>query len=130
MSHLRTPNSVPGIPARPASSDAVNHARTDPPSPRGFGWAGGHGPAALQDVWGGDVIVAYSEIGTLASSGTPSYGYTYRLRNHPVVREPRWDHDTQSWLYPVFDEVSPVMAGPDAGFLIQNAVSFAPAPEE
>jgi len=85
---------------------------------------------ALQDVWGGDVVVAYSEIGTLASSGTPSYGYTYRLRNHPLVREAHWDHQTQSWLYPVFDEISPVMAGPAAGFLIQNAVSFEAAEEE
>ena len=77
---------------------------------------------AFKDVWGNDVVVSYSEIGSLAQAGTPSYGYTYQLRNHPMVKEPYWEDKTQSWHYPVFDEVKPVMAGPDAGFLIADAV--------
>ncbi|MCV5968910.1 hypothetical protein, partial [Lactococcus petauri] len=30
---------------------------------------------AFTDVWGKDVVVAYTEIGSMASNGLPSYGY-------------------------------------------------------
>jgi hypothetical protein len=80
------------------------------------------GAGVMQDVWGNDAVLAYTELGDLASAGTPSFGYTYRLRNHPVVKEAYFDNDTQSWLYPVFDEVKPVIAGADAGYLIADAV--------
>ena len=43
---------------------------------------------ALQDVWGKFVVVAYTEIGSMADAGLPSYGYTYRLRNYPIVEQP------------------------------------------
>ncbi|WP_460033912.1 major capsid protein [Megalodesulfovibrio paquesii] len=76
---------------------------------------------ALVDLWGGDVVLAYTTIGTLATQGTPSYGYTYRLRNYPVVEQPWYDGTIKSWRYPVTDAVAAVLAGPDAGFLFQNA---------
>ncbi|ACL71497.1 conserved hypothetical protein [Thioalkalivibrio sulfidiphilus HL-EbGr7] len=75
----------------------------------------------LVDVWGGDVIVAYTEVGSLADMGLPSYGYTYRLRNFPIVEQPYQDRNAKSWIYPVTDEVDPVMAAGLAGFLIRNA---------
>lgn len=80
------------------------------------------GASAMADVWGGDAILAYTALGGIADAGRPSYGYTYRLDGAPVVEEPYQDRSIRSWVYPVFDEVSPVIAGADAGFLFRNAV--------
>lgn len=77
---------------------------------------------ALTDVWGTDVIVAYTEMGTLRDMGLPSYGYTYQLEGFPVVESPYQDRNAKSWIYPVTDETQPVLASAVAGFLIQNTV--------
>jgi len=74
----------------------------------------------LADVWGNNAVVAYTELGTLTDGGLPSYGYTYRLRGYPTVEVPYMDRGAKSWIYPVTDELSPVLAGASAGFLIQN----------
>ena len=74
------------------------------------------------DVWGKNVVLAYVETGSLASMGTPSYGYTYQLSGYPVVEVPYEDRSVKSWIYPVTDEMAPVLAGPDAGYLIRTAV--------
>lgn len=73
---------------------------------------------ALADVWGNFVVVAYVELGSVADLGTPSYGYTYRLGGYPIVEVPYQDRNAKSWVYPVTDEVSPVAAAIDAGYLI------------
>ena len=75
------------------------------------------------DVWGKSVVLGYVEVGSLAEMGTPAYGYTYQLMGYPMVEQPYPDRNAKSWIYPVTDEVRPVIAGADAGFLIQNAVS-------
>ena len=75
----------------------------------------------IADLWGGDAVLAYTAIAGLATQGTPSYGYTYRLRNYPVVERPYYDADLRSWKYPTFDAVAPVLAGADAGFLFKDA---------
>ena len=75
---------------------------------------------AFKDVWGNVAILAYTEIGNLASMGTPSYGYTYRLENYPLATSGRFDDDTRSWVYDVVTEDTPVIAGPDAGYLFTN----------
>lgn len=77
----------------------------------------------FSDVWGKDMVLAYTETASLAEMGTPSYGYTYRLDGYPVVEEPYFDRNAKSWIYPVTDEVAPVIAGADAGYLITNAVA-------
>ncbi len=77
----------------------------------------------LVDVWGKQVILAYTEISGLADQGLPSFGYTYRLRGYPIVEKPYQDRNAKSWIYPVTDERQPVIAGADAGFLINNAVA-------
>jgi hypothetical protein len=77
----------------------------------------------FSDVWGKDVVLAYVEIGTLAEQGKPSYGYTYQLGGYPIVEEPYYDRNAKSWFFPVTDEVAPVIAGVDAGYLITNAVA-------
>lgn len=78
---------------------------------------------ALVDVWGKYVVVAYTEMGSLADAGLPSYGYTYRLRNFPMVETPYQDRSAKSWIYPVTDELSPVAASINAGYLISAAVA-------
>lgn len=77
----------------------------------------------IVDVWGKDAVLAYTNISPLASATEPSYGYTYRLADYPIVEEPYADRDTRSWVYPVIDETDPVIAGADAGYLFINAVA-------
>ncbi len=78
---------------------------------------------AMTDVWGKDVIVAYTEIATADDGGLPSYGYTYRLRNYPMVESAFMDRGKNSWMYPVNDERAPVIAAASAGYLLQTVVS-------
>lgn len=78
---------------------------------------------AFADVWGRDVVVAYTEIGSMASNGLPSYGYTYQLNGYPVVEEPYYDRSAKSWIYPVTRSEAPVLASASAGYLITNAVA-------
>jgi hypothetical protein len=75
------------------------------------------------DVWGKFVVVAYTEIGQLAELGVPSFGYTYRLNGYPLVEAPYEDRNAKSWIYPVTDEVSPVIAAALGGYLISGAVA-------
>jgi hypothetical protein len=77
----------------------------------------------LADVWGKFVVVAYTELGSLGDMGAPTYGYTYRLGGYPLVEEPYNDRNAKSWVYPVTDEVAPVMAAAAAGYLISAAVA-------
>lgn len=78
---------------------------------------------AFADVWGKSVVVAYTETGALAEQGLPTYGYTYQLGGYPVVEQPYLERNTKSWIYPVTDEVAPVIAGASAGYLISSAVA-------
>lgn len=78
---------------------------------------------AMVDVWGKNAVLAYTEVGGIADGGLPSYGYTYRLQGAPIVEIPYQDRNAKSWAYPVTDEVSPVIAGATAGYLISPAVA-------
>lgn len=78
---------------------------------------------AMVDVWGKNVVLAFTDISGVADFGLPSYGYTYRLNGAPVVESAYQDRNTKSWVYPVTDEVAPVIAGATAGFLISPAVA-------
>jgi hypothetical protein len=75
------------------------------------------------DIWGRDVVLAYVDLGSVAEKGKPSYGYTYQLEGYVQVEEPYYERNPKSWIYPVTDELAPVMAGADAGYLITNAVA-------
>lgn len=75
------------------------------------------------DVWGKDIVLAYTNIGSVADMGEPSYGYTYQLGGYPIVEVPYYDRGAKSWIFPVTDEVAPVIAGVDAGYLIASAVA-------
>lgn len=78
---------------------------------------------AFTDVWGKDVIVAYTNMASAQSGGLPSYGYTYQLSGYPQVEEPYFDRNVKSWLYPVTRSEAPVLAAASAGFLFTNAVA-------
>jgi len=75
------------------------------------------------DVWGKDVVVAYTELGSVADMGAPSYGYTYTLQGYPLAEEPYYDRNTKSWVYPVTRAEAPVLASASAGYLITSAVA-------
>lgn len=75
------------------------------------------------DVWGKSVVVGYTELAGVSELGVPSFGYTYRLNGYPLVEVPYEDRNAKSWIYPVTDEVSPVIAGNTAGYLISGAVA-------
>lgn len=78
---------------------------------------------AFTDVWGKDVVVAYTNTDTVANMGAPSYGYTYMLEGHPFVEVPYHDRSAKSWIYPVTRCEAPVLAAASAGYLITNAVA-------
>jgi hypothetical protein len=77
----------------------------------------------MADVWGKNVVLAYTDVSGVADFGLPSYGYTYRLNGAPMVELPYQDRNAKSWVYPVTDEVAPVIAGAGAGYLISGAVA-------
>jgi len=77
----------------------------------------------FSDIWGKDVVLAYTETSPLASMGTPSYGYTYNLDGYPVVEQPYYERNSKSWFFPVSRSEAPVIAAATAGYLITNAVA-------
>lgn len=76
----------------------------------------------LTDVWGGDVVLAHTEISSLADQGSPSYGYTYQLEGYSIVEQPYFDRNSKTWYYPVTDAREAQLVGPDAGYLLKGAV--------
>lgn len=75
------------------------------------------------DVWGKDVVVAYTTLGDVSVRGEPTYGYTYNLDGYPLVENPYYDDNSKSWLFPVSRAEAPVIASAAAGYLITNAVA-------
>lgn len=78
---------------------------------------------AFSDVWGKDVVLAYSEMSSLSDMGSPTFGYTYNLGGYPIVEQPYFDRNAKSWFVPVTRAEAPVIAGAGAGYLITNAVA-------
>lgn len=78
---------------------------------------------AMADVWGKTAVLAFTDVSGITDMGAPSYGYTYRLQGAPIVEQPYQDRNAKSWVYPVTDEVAPVIAGATAGYLISPTVA-------
>ncbi len=78
---------------------------------------------AFTDVWGKDVILAYTDLASLNDAGTPTYGYNYQLDGYPLAEEPYYDRNSKSWYFPVTRAEAPVIAAAGAGYLITNAVA-------
>lgn len=77
----------------------------------------------LTDVWGKDVVLAYTEKATLDDMGAPTYGYTYTLEGYPIVEEPYVDRNAKSAVFPVSRSEAPVVAAISAGYMIKDAVA-------
>ena len=77
----------------------------------------------MSDVWGKDVVLAYSELGSVANFGAPTFGYTYNLAGYPMAEEPYMDRNHKSQLFPVTRAEAPVIAGQLGGYLIKAAVA-------
>lgn len=77
----------------------------------------------FSDIWGKVVVLAYTVKGTMKERGKPSYGYTYQLQGYAIVEESYVDRSAKSWVYPVTDEVAPVIASALAGYLISAAIA-------
>lgn len=75
------------------------------------------------DVWGKDVVLAYTDTSGIVDMGTPTYGYTYNLGGYPIVEEGYYDRNAKSWFFPVTRSEAPVIASAVSGYLIQNAVA-------
>lgn len=82
-----------------------------------------HDGTAFADVWGKDAILAYTTPASLQEMGSPSYGYTYQLRDMPLVEEGYFERNNKSWIYPYTDAYQPVLVGASAGFLFKDAVA-------
>lgn len=78
---------------------------------------------AMQDTWGKGVVLAFTDLAGVGAGGLPTFGYTYRLTGYPMVEQPYLDRNSKSWIYPVTDEVVPVIAGASAGYLMSAAVA-------
>lgn len=76
----------------------------------------------LTDVWGDNVILAYTPT-AVTSRRMPSFGYTYTLRNYPVAERPYYDNNHRTWYFPVIAERAPVITGIKAGFLAQDVTA-------
>ena len=78
---------------------------------------------AFQDIWGKDIILAYVDVTDMRGRGSPSYGYTYQLRGYPIVRQPYYGENEQTWYYQYTDSRKPVLVGSSAGYIIKDAVA-------
>lgn len=78
---------------------------------------------AFVDVWGNDAILAYVTPKSLQEMGSQNYGYTYQLRDRPVVEEGYLDRSKNSFMYPVADASQVVLTSADSAYLIKNAVN-------
>ncbi len=79
-------------------------------------------PGSFKPIWGKYAVLAFSDVSSMASMGSPSFGYTYRLNGYPIAEPGYFDRTCDSWLYPVTSEDTPVIAGKAAGFLLSTVV--------
>lgn len=75
------------------------------------------------DVWGKHIVLAYTITGNLASRGQPTFGYTYNLGGYPIAEPAYYEENQKTWYFPCTSCEAPVIAAPDAGYLIYNAVA-------
>lgn len=82
-----------------------------------------HDGTDFQDMWGKDALLAYTTPASMQQRGSPNYGYTYQLKDRPIVEEPYFGKNEQTWYYPVSDAYQPALVGATAGFLFTGAAA-------
>lgn len=78
----------------------------------------------FDDMWGTDVILAATTPKSLQEMGSPSFGYTYQLEDHPIVEPAYYDANSKTWYYPTTDAYQAQLVGPSSGFLIRNVIDL------
>lgn len=74
----------------------------------------------FEDLWT-DTVLAYVPPESERNIATPSYGYSYRMKGHPMVEQGYYEKPVKSWIYPVEYERRPYLTSMNAGFLIRGA---------
>jgi hypothetical protein len=69
-----------------------------------------HTGAAFVDVWGTFAHLAYVTPRSMQEMGSPSFGYTYQLRDYPIAEESYYGRNEKTWYFPVTDARQPVLA--------------------
>jgi hypothetical protein len=82
-----------------------------------------HDGTQFRDVWKNSAVLAFTAAKSAREMGSPSFGYTYRLRERPMVEVPYFDNNTVTWYYPTSDAYQAALVGAAAGFLFQDAVA-------
>ena len=77
----------------------------------------------ISDVWGRDVVLAYTETASLTQMGMPTYGVTYQLNGNPYAEPAYYGQNEKTWYFPVTTCEAPVITSSNAGYLIKNAVA-------
>ncbi len=75
------------------------------------------------DVWGKNVVVAYTDMSGMSDMGRPTFGYTYALSGYPFVEQARFEENIKSWIYGVSDACQAIIASQNSGYLISAAVA-------
>ena len=75
------------------------------------------------DLWGKNILLAYSAPKTLAQRGSQTYGVTYQLMGRPIVEPAYIERSIKSAVYPVSDAWQRVLVGNTSGYLVSAAVA-------
>lgn len=143
---------LPGMQENPEVQDKIKYTSRESVTPEmlaslyGFskvviGMAvGADAAGVISDIWGKDIIMAYVNPAALASNRlsyqassainrfTPSMGYTYVMKGHPLAKPKYYDNNAESHIYGAKLHRAPVLTGVSSnglitsGYLIQNAV--------
>ncbi len=82
-----------------------------------------HNGTDFVDMWGKDALLAYTIPASMQQRGSPNFGYTYQLQDRPIVEEPYFEKNTQTWYYPFADAYEVELVGATAGFLFTGAAA-------
>lgn len=74
------------------------------------------------DVMPNQVVLAYVNQEPRPNIVTPSFGYTYTLKNFPIAQPPYYGENEETWYFPVKAERDPVITFAGAGFLAEAVV--------
>lgn len=77
--------------------------------------------AAKAGVWGKDVVIAYTELGTMMMP-EPTFAYSYTLNGAAGAGTPFFLSMRNSWVYPVFEEWSTNIVFKAEGALIKTVI--------
>lgn len=77
----------------------------------------------LSDIWGNDVVLAYTVTASVAQMGAPTYGLTYNLSGYPFSEPAYYGNNEKTWYFPHNSCEAPVITSSGAGYLIKSAAA-------